>query len=185
MIDRVVRFQSIRQRLLVSFSLLVALFCAAGLAGRAAIMRMSDVIGETLETVQQDAQLSSRLSGAVTQELAAAQRYLETRDTLARGDFLRLSRESHAAQRAMNLLHGQGAREMSLVASIDARLSDIEVRYARAHRLADLGRRAAAFVPLRGAAVAAPATGDWRTGCPRRRPACSPAGSHRRAGCAP
>ncbi|MBK8647122.1 MAG: methyl-accepting chemotaxis protein [Gemmatimonadetes bacterium] len=145
MIDRVVRFQSIRQRLLVSFSLLVALFCAAGLAGRAAIMRMSDVIGETLETVQQDAQLSSRLSGAVTQELAAAQRYLETRDTLARGDFLRLSRESHAAQRAMNLLHGQGAREMSLVASIDARLSDIEVRYARAHRLADLGRRDAAF----------------------------------------
>ncbi len=144
MIDRVVRFQSIRQRLLVSFALLVGLFCAAGLAGRAAIMRMSDVIGETLESVQQDAQLSSRLSGAVTQELAAAQRYLETRDSSAQGDFRRLAREAHAAQRAMNLLHGQGAREMALVASIDARLSDIEVRYARAHRLADLGRREAA-----------------------------------------
>ncbi|HEX4935938.1 MAG TPA: hypothetical protein VFV33_22315, partial [Gemmatimonadaceae bacterium] len=98
MIDRVVRFQSIRQRLLVSFGLLVALFCAAGLAGRAAITRMSDVIGETLETVQQDAQLSSRLSGTVTQELAAAQRYLETRDPSAQGEFRRLARDAHAAQ---------------------------------------------------------------------------------------
>jgi len=146
MIDRVVRFQSIRQRLLVSFGLLVALFCAAGLAGRAAIMRMSGVIGETLETVQQDAQFSARLSGAVTQELAAAQRYLETRDASAQAEFRRLARDAHSAQRAMNLQHGQSAREMALVASIDARLSGIEVRYARAHRLADLGRQDAASV---------------------------------------
>jgi len=145
MIERVVRFQSIRQRLLVSFALLVALFCAAGLAGRAAIVRMSDVIAETLESVQSDAQLSARLSGAVTQELAAAQRYLETGDSLAQDDFRRLAREAHATQREMNLLRGQSPREVALVASIDARLSQIEVFYARAHRLADLGRREASL----------------------------------------
>jgi methyl-accepting chemotaxis protein len=145
MIDRVVRFQSIRQRLLVSFGLLVGLFCVAGLAGRAAITRMSDVIGETLEMVQVDAQLSARLSGAVTQELSAAQRYLEQGDSAAQGDFQRLAREAHAAQREMNLLPGQAAREVGLIASIDDRLSELEVRYARAHRLADLGRRDAAL----------------------------------------
>ena len=141
MIDRMVRFQSIRQRLLTSFALLVALFCAAGLAGRAAIVRMSDVIGETLESVQVDAQQSSRLSGAVTQELASAQRYLELRDSSAQGEFHRLAREAHAIQRDMNLLRGQTPREVALVASIDTRLSQIEVHYARAHRLSDLGRR--------------------------------------------
>lgn len=145
MIERVVHLQSIRQRLLVSFGLLVGLFCAAGLAGRAAITRMSDVIGETLEMVQVDAQLSARLSGAVTQELAAAQRYLEQGDSAAQADFQRLAREAHAAQREMNLLPGQAAREVALIASIDDRLSEIEVRFARAHRLADLGRRDAAM----------------------------------------
>ncbi len=140
MINGLLRFQSIRQRLLVSFSLLIALFLAAGLVGRAAIGRMSGLIGETLESVQIDAQLSSRLSGAVSQELTAAQRYLETRDSVTRADFRRLASEAHATQRAMNLLRGQSPREAALVASIDARLSDIEVRYARAHRLSDLGR---------------------------------------------
>lgn len=141
MSNGLVRFQSIRQRLLVSFSLLIALFCAAGVVGRAAITRMSGLIAETLESVQVDAQLSSRLSGAVTQELAAAQRYLESRDSVAQSEFRHQAGAAHAAQRAMNLLPRQTAREAALVASIDARLSDIEVRYARAHRLTDLGRR--------------------------------------------
>lgn len=144
MIGRLVRFQSIRQRLIVSFALVVVLFCAAGLAGRAAIVRLSGLIAETLESVQVDAQLSARLSGAVTQELAAAERYLERRDSTARSEFRRLARESHAAQREMNLLRGQSPHEVALVASIDARLSEVEVRYARAHRLSDLGRQAAA-----------------------------------------
>ena len=144
MIGRLVRFHSIRQRLIVSFALVVVLFCAAGLAGRAAIVRLSGLIAETLESVQVDAQLSARLSGAVTQELAAADRYLERRDSTARSEFRRLARESHAAQREMNLLRGQSPHEVALVASIDARLSEVEVRYARAHRLSDLGRQAAA-----------------------------------------
>ncbi len=145
MIDRLVRFQSIRQRLLVSFAVLVALFCVAGLAGRSALVRMSGVIAETLESVQVDAQLSARLSGAVTLELAAAQRYLEMRDSTAQGEFHAKALEAHSAQRAMNLLRGQSPREFALISSIDARLSQIEVRYARAHRLSDLGRREASL----------------------------------------
>ncbi len=145
MIDRLVRFQSIKQRLLISFAVLVALFCVAGIAGRSAIVRMSGVIAETLESVQIDAQLSARLSGAVTAELAAAQRYLEMRDSLSQREFHARAGEAHGAQREMNLLRGQSPREVALISSIDARLSDIEVRYARAHRLSDLGRRAASL----------------------------------------
>lgn len=145
MIDRLVRFQSIRQRLLVSFAVLVALFCVAGLAGRSALVRMSGMIAETLESVQVDAQLSARLFSAVTLELAAAQRYLEMRDSSAQGEFRAKALEAHSAQRGINLLRGQSPREFALISSIDARLSQIEVRYARAHRLSDLGRREASL----------------------------------------
>ena len=142
--SRFVGFQSIRQRLLVSFGLLVALFFVAGLAGRATTARMSDVIGEALASVQADAQLAVRLSSAVTQELASAQTYVEARDSASQHDFRGFGREAHRAQREMNQLPGQSALEVSLVAGIDVKLSEIEVRYARAHRLADLSRRAEA-----------------------------------------
>ena len=144
-------FQTIRHRLLVGFGLLVGLFFTAGLAGRAAISRMSDVIVETLASVQDDAQLSSRLSSAVTQELAAAQRYVESRDSLAQREFRRYAFDAHGTQREMNKHEGQSPREVALVASIDARLSDIEIRYALAHRRADLGRRDASLREAAGA----------------------------------
>ena len=47
-------------------------------------------------------------------------------------------------QREMNKRPGQIAQEVTLIASIDAKLSEIEIKYATAHRLADLGRDAAA-----------------------------------------
>ena len=49
----IVRFRSIRQRLLTGFWLLVGLFVAAGLAARNSMLTMSTEIGETLESVQE------------------------------------------------------------------------------------------------------------------------------------
>jgi methyl-accepting chemotaxis protein len=132
--------RSLRHRLLSGFGILVVLFGAAGLAARASVGRMSDVIGETLASVQVDAQLSSRLSGAVARELAAADRYLVTRDSGAAADFRRSGQSAHRTQREMVRHPGQSQQEIALIATIDAQLSAIEVRYSRAHRLADLGR---------------------------------------------
>src|SRR6185437_14384794 len=55
-----------------------------------------------------------------------------------------LSWETHRVQREMNKRQGQIAQEVTLIASIDDRLSEIEIKYATAHRLSDLGREAAA-----------------------------------------
>ena len=136
----IVRFRSIRQQLLTGFWLLVGLFIAAGLAARASMLTMSTVIGETLATVQEDAQLAARLSASVTQELAAASRYLPLGDSVAQEDFRRFAADAHQAQRAMNRNGGQTLEEVALIASIDAALSTIETYYALAHRLADLRR---------------------------------------------
>jgi methyl-accepting chemotaxis protein len=137
---RVGRFRSLRQRLFTGFGVLVLLFAAAGLAARAAVGRMSTVIGETLSSVQVDAQLSSRLSSAVSQELAAADRYLVSRDSVSAAEFRRAGAAAHRAQRDMMRSPGQTREEIALTAAIDQQLAAVEVRYVRAHRLADLGR---------------------------------------------
>jgi methyl-accepting chemotaxis protein len=136
----VVRFRSIRQRLLTGFWLLVALFVAAGLVARASLLTMSTLIGDTLAEVQDDGQQAARLTASVTQELAAAARYLQTRDSISQAEFRQFANEAHRVQRQMYLNDGQAEDELALIASIDASLSAIETRYALAHRLADLGR---------------------------------------------
>jgi len=101
---------------------------------------MSGVIRGTLAEVQEQSLLSARLSAAVMRELSAANAYLETRDSLARAEFQRLNWETHRVQREMNKRPGQIAQEVTLIAGIDEKLSEIEIRYATAHRLIDLGR---------------------------------------------
>ena len=141
MTSRIVRFRSIRQRLLTGFWLLVGLFVAAGLVARASMLTMSTLIGDTLSEVREDGQQASRLSASVSQELAAAARYLQARDSLSQADFRQFATEAHRANREMYLNKGQAGEELALIASIDATLSSIETQYAMAHRLADLGRR--------------------------------------------
>ena len=135
-----VRFRSIRQRLFTGFWLLVGLFVVAGLMARASMLTMSTLIGDTLAAVQQDAQLAARLSAGVSQELSAADRYLQARDSASQAEFRTFAAESHRVQREMNLNPGLAPDEVALIASIDDALSTIETRYATAHRLADLGR---------------------------------------------
>ena len=138
------RLDSIRQRLRVGFGVLTILLMTGGVLGYSALSNMSSVIGGTLGGVQEEGLLTARLSAAVMRELSAASGYLDSRDTTARGEFQRLNWETHRVQREMNLRPGQIAQEVTLIASIDAKLSEIEIKYATAHRLADLGRDAAA-----------------------------------------
>jgi methyl-accepting chemotaxis protein len=136
-----VRFRSIRQRLLTGFWVLVGLFVAAGLVARASMLTMSTLIGDTLSEVREDGQQATRLSASVSQELAAASRYLQARDSASQADFRHFASEAHRVQREMYLNKGQAEDELALIASVDATLSAVETHYAMAHRLADLGRR--------------------------------------------
>jgi methyl-accepting chemotaxis protein len=138
------RLDSIRQRLRIGFAILLVLLVTGGLFGYTALSNMSSVIRGTLVEVQEQGLLSARLSAAVMRELSSASAYLESRDSTARAEFQRLSWETHRVQREMNKRQGQIAQEVTLIASIDAKLSEIEIKYATAHRLVDLGRDAAA-----------------------------------------
>ena len=140
---------TIRQRLVGGFGMLVFLLVVAGVLGRRTMTQMAASIGSTLEGVQEEARQSARLSSDVAQTLEAASRYVETRDTAALQAFRGAGARAHLVQRAMNarLSRTQAdaairrEEEVGVVASIDARFSEIEIEYALAHRLADLGRQ--------------------------------------------
>jgi len=133
-------FGSIRGILQVGFGSLVVLLLVAGAIGFHALRSMSKETTASFAQVQEQSQLSSRLSSDIAQQLQAATVYLDTRDTAALASFRALGWDAHAAQRLMNARRGQSAQEVALTASIDEKLSLVETHFARAHRLADLGR---------------------------------------------
>ena len=143
---------TIRTRLVRGFGALVLLLVVAGVLARRTMTQMADAIGTTLDGVQTEAQQSAQLSAAVSQTLEAGSRYVETRDSTALDAFRRYGAQAHLVQREMNARLSQTPdnaairkeEEAGVIAAIDARFSAIEVEYALAHRLADLGRTAEA-----------------------------------------
>ena len=133
-------FETIRGRLWSGFTVIVLLLVVAGVVARQSISSLSTAIGESLGAVQTESRLSAALTAAVAQTLAAGNRYLESRDPDAQSAFRGYGWAAHAVQQRLNQLPGRDASEIAGAAAIDARLSALEIHYARAHRLADLGR---------------------------------------------
>ena len=131
---------SIRSRLWLGFGILVTLLLIAGIFARNSFSTMSQTINESLAEVQAEAQLASSLSAAAAKAIEAGGRYLESRDSTAQAAFRKFGWMAHGVQRKMNERPGQTAAEVATVSMIDGRLSEMEVAYALAHRLADLGR---------------------------------------------
>ena len=138
------RLDSIRQRLIGSFAVTVVLLIAAGLIGRLSMTAMERNIRGSLRTVQDEAQLSSRLSADVAQVINSAIHYVDGRDSASLARFRTHGAEAHQAQKEMRNRPGQSPTELALIADLDDKLSELEVRYDLAHRLADLDRRDAA-----------------------------------------
>ncbi|HVH39750.1 MAG TPA: methyl-accepting chemotaxis protein [Gemmatimonadaceae bacterium] len=138
------RFDSIRSRLILGFSLIVGLLAIAGGVGRVAIANFSGEILGTLTTVRRETALTSSLTTSVAQELAAAGRYLDRAGEADLAAYRAHGWQAHQAQHALNGSDGLTSTEIGLIASIDESLSALEVGLTQAHRLRDLGRLAEA-----------------------------------------
>jgi len=138
-IDRL-GLNTIRGRLWLGFGALVALLVVAGAVARRSFTAMSTTINASLAEVQTEARLASTLSANATKTIEAGAHYLDTRDSSAQEAFRQFGWAAHSVQREMIDRPGQTATEVATVASIDNKLSAMEVDYAVSHRLADLGR---------------------------------------------
>jgi methyl-accepting chemotaxis protein len=135
---------TIKGRLILGLSLIVTLLIIAGSVGRAAISGLSEEMGASLESVRNETNLTAALTTSISQEMAAAIRYLERGSPEDLTAFRQAGWAAHEAQRALNASAGLTSTEIALVAAIDERLSGIEAVLAAAHRMRDLGRLAAA-----------------------------------------
>ena len=135
-----IKLNTIRGRLWLGFGILVGFLVVAGIVVRTSFAGMSNTITQSLADVQAEAQLASQLSADAAKTIEAGSRYLETRDTTAQIAFRNFGWAAHDVQRQMNDRAGQSVLEVATIALIDTRLSALEVDFARAHRLADLGR---------------------------------------------
>jgi methyl-accepting chemotaxis protein len=131
---------SIRTRLLVGFGVVVALLVTGGIIARRSFTDMSERITQSLAEVQSESELAGQLSSDVAKTIEAGSRYLDTRDSVTENAFRKSGWAAHDVQRRMNALPGQNSAEVAIVASIDSKLSAMEVQFALAHRLSDLGR---------------------------------------------
>ncbi|MFL5619156.1 MAG: methyl-accepting chemotaxis protein [Gemmatimonadaceae bacterium] len=145
--DVLSRRGTIRGRLTLGFTALIALLLVAGVLARRTMTQMSVTIDATLKGVQEEARQSAELSGDVARTIEAANSYVQTRDTIALAAFRAHGWHAHEVQRAMNARLSRVSErnerrdeEVGLIAAIDSRFSDLEVRYALAHRLIDVGR---------------------------------------------
>src|SRR5690606_34775227 len=99
---RIMRFDSIRTRLVLGFSVIVALLLIAGIVGNFAIANFSEEILGTLSGVRRETALTATLNTSVAQELAAAARYLDGGATSDLESFRSFGWQAHQAQRALN-----------------------------------------------------------------------------------
>ncbi|HKS05580.1 MAG TPA: methyl-accepting chemotaxis protein [Gemmatimonadaceae bacterium] len=133
-------WDSIRFRLALSFILLVAISLFVGLRGRASLLGMSTTIGESLTLVRDGSRLTALLTSTIAQEISAGTRYLERGDVASHEQFQQRGWAAHELQRSLTNLAGMTSQELGLLATIDQRLSALEVQLALSHRLRDLNR---------------------------------------------
>jgi methyl-accepting chemotaxis protein len=129
----------IRSRLVLGFGFVLVLLAVAGGVGWRSMTLLKGAIAQSMHGVEQDARLSAMLATDVAREIAVAARYIEHGEVAA-VEFDSLRWQTHRTQRQLLRREGQTQEEVELVVGIDQQLSDAEVRYVAARRLAMLGR---------------------------------------------
>ncbi|HEY0018383.1 MAG TPA: methyl-accepting chemotaxis protein [Longimicrobium sp.] len=132
-------WSGIRARLVLGFGIVLVLLAIAGTVGWRSMTVLSGAIRHSMKGVEQDARLSVTLSTDVAREIAVAARYIEQGESAA-AEFDSLRWQTHRTQRQLLRRKGQTQEEVELVVGIDQQLSDAEVRYVAARRLAQLER---------------------------------------------
>ncbi|HEX6367844.1 MAG TPA: methyl-accepting chemotaxis protein [Longimicrobium sp.] len=132
-------WSGIRSRLVLGFGIVLVLLAIAGGVGWRSMTVLTGAIRHSMQGVEQDARLSVTLSTDVAREIAVAARYIEHGESAA-VEFDSLRWQTHRTQRQLLRRDGQTQEEVELVVGIDQRLSEAEVRYVAARRLAELDR---------------------------------------------
>lgn len=135
---------AVQQRLRWGFGFLVLLVVAVGLSGWGALSAVVTRLTAQLAGVQSTAVLASELGSAVGREMQLGDQFTDSRDQALANEYERTSDSAHVLQHILVGRPGVPDEEIQLLAKLDQQLAELEVRYAYAGVLFELGRVSAA-----------------------------------------
>jgi methyl-accepting chemotaxis protein len=132
--------RTIRSRLIIGLALLLGGVVTGVLLGVAALRLMTADFSARLSEVHEAASLDSRLQGGIMSEIAAGEAYLAAPGPQLAARFAQAGLQTHQLRRQYRSLSALTAPELVLVDSIGRLQARLEVDFALAHALQDLGR---------------------------------------------
>lgn len=147
--------RSLRNRLLAGLFLLLLLFLALVFAGIGSLRAVNRAVESELTTLAASSDLATDLVGSAADQVRTGESYLNQPSPEFRVDFLRLGDSTHSYRRRFRLLPGLTAEDQSALNRVETSQAKMEVAYAEAHALRDLGREQPALA--RAALARAPA----------------------------
>ena len=137
--------RSLRNRLLAGLILLLMLFLALVFAGIGSLRAVNRAVESELTTLATGSDLATDLVGSAADQVRAGESYLNQPSPEVRLEFLRLGDSTHSYRRRFRLLPGLTADDQSALNRVETSQAQMEVAYAEAHALRDLGREAPAL----------------------------------------
>jgi len=144
-------FPTLRRRLIAVSFVLVSLIAAATWIGYAAVNQQTRDVRVRLELLSGTADLAATTGRLLTEQTELAEHYLEQRDETTGAAFQQRGETAHDQWRIYRDLGGMSAAELARIAELERLHSRIEVEYALAHALLDVGRRAEAMAQIQEA----------------------------------
>jgi methyl-accepting chemotaxis protein len=132
--------RSLRSRVIGGMALLLALVFGIALLGVNSIRSLDQTVDLELALLLESTDLSNGLIASLSSEVRAAEQYLMVSSEKARRRFLEEGDSAYTYQRRYRTLRALTTSDRYIVNKIASNQAELEVAYATAHALADLGR---------------------------------------------
>jgi methyl-accepting chemotaxis protein len=132
--------RSLRSRVIGGMALLLALVFGIALLGVTSIRSLDQTVDQELALLLESTDLSNGLIASLSSEVRAAEQYLMVPSEKARRRFLEEGDSAYTYQRRYRTLRALTTSDRYIVNKIASNQAELEVAYATAHALADLGR---------------------------------------------
>ncbi|HEX7243167.1 MAG TPA: hypothetical protein VF263_22980, partial [Longimicrobiaceae bacterium] len=132
-------FSTLRGRLYAGSAILVVLIATGAVVSVFTMDSLTRAMDTRLEALRSTTSIGSSLESLILGQIASGERYLVTRDPAIARSFAEAGLRAHEQQTAYRELENLSAAERQEIERVEKLHSGIEVEYALAHALADLG----------------------------------------------
>jgi methyl-accepting chemotaxis protein len=132
--------RSLRSRVIGGMALLLTLVFVIALLGVNSIRSLDSSVDQELSLLLESTDLSNGLIASLSSEVRSAEQYLMTASETSRRRFIDEGDSAYVYQRRYRTLEALTTSDRYIVNKIAANQAQLEVVYATAHALADLGR---------------------------------------------